>query len=156
MIAASRAPSSVDLSHDAISRSTSAGLTARGIPVSRQLATGGTASPSANGVNPRTNKNRNNDRSSPTFPFAESTDSRSHSRSRNALTCSPPRSFTPSSSTTLTRSPRNRVASATYRATVNGASPRSSTSHCRYASISIPSGVTGSSRSGPTAPSSRR
>ena len=63
--------------------------------VSRQLATGGTASPNANGINPRTNKNRNNDRSSPTFPFAESTDSRSHSRNRNAVTCSPPRSVHP-------------------------------------------------------------
>ena len=41
----------------------------------------------------------------------------------------------------VTRSPRNRVASATYRVTVNGASPRSLTSHCWYSSISIPSGV---------------
>ena len=57
------------------------------IRVSLQPATGGTDSANANLINPRTNKNRNNDRSSPTSPFARSTDNRSHSRSRTPPIC---------------------------------------------------------------------
>ena len=55
--------------------------------MSLQPATGGTDSANANLINPRTNKNRNNDRSSPTSPFARSTDNRSHSRSRTPPIC---------------------------------------------------------------------
>ena len=101
-----------------------------GIVVSRQPATRGTDSANDLAVNPRTCRNRNSDRSSATFPFADPSHTRSHSPSRNRghdrAVEVPPR---PARRPRVTRAPRNRLASVSYRSTVIGANPRSATSH---------------------------
>ena len=154
-IAASRAPSNVELSQHAISRSTSPRGTARnpGVPPARDR---GTESASASAVNPRTNKNRNSDRSSSTFPFADETDSRSHSRSRNAATSSPPSSLhaqiVPCVRPLTEEPPGERLISPDSQrrepALVHQPLP--------VLSISSTSGVDGTSRSRPATPNSRR
>ena len=94
MIAKSRIPTAVDLlqlsSRDWIVSADSVG----GMPVFCQPATGGTAVASAAGIRPVTNKYRNSDRCSATWPFAAPTLHRLLSASRNALTSVALRSWT--------------------------------------------------------------
>ena len=73
-------------SHESRRRCTSLAGIPAGIPVSCQPATGGTAVANASGVKPFRYKNRSNDRSSATRPFADPTVSREHSRTKNPTT----------------------------------------------------------------------
>lgn len=136
-MARSRTPVSVTGSQAPNSRATSGAFAPLGTPLSCQPATGGTEAARACSVRPVRNRNRNNDRISVTRPLAEPTLTRAVSASKNVLTSRP---VNDPSGRSPTRS-RNRAARFSYRRTVEGASPRSSTIQARYSPISGSTGA---------------